>query len=40
VGDGGETYRCTITAPAGDTIGATLTMDNDKGHFHFEVDQR
>jgi hypothetical protein len=35
----GKTYRCTVTAPNGDTIGMTLTPDNDKGRFHIEVDQ-
>jgi Domain of unknown function (DUF4333) len=35
----GKAYRCTITAPAGGTIGVTVTMDGH-GHFHFAVDQR
>ena len=35
----GKTYRCTITAPAGGTIGVTVTMEG-QGRFHFAVDQR
>jgi hypothetical protein len=36
----GKAYRCTLTAPNGDTIGLTLTPDNDKGHFQIVVDQQ
>lgn len=35
----GETYRCTLTAEDGSTIGLTLTMTDDEGNFDFEVDQ-
>ena len=36
----GETYRCTITAPNGEQIGATVEMTDDDGKFRFEVDQQ
>ena len=36
----GETYRCTITAPNGETIGTTVEMTDDDGGFRFEVDER
>lgn len=35
-----KTYRCQITAPGGDKIGATITMTDDDGGFRFEVDQQ
>ena len=35
----GETYRCTLTAEDGSTIGLTLTMTDDEGNFDIEVDQ-
>lgn len=35
-----KTYRCEITAPGGDKIGATVTMTDDDGGFRFEVDQK
>ena len=36
----GERYRCTITAPNGEKIGATVEMTDDDGRFRFEVDQQ
>ncbi|MBV8992691.1 MAG: DUF4333 domain-containing protein [Pseudonocardiales bacterium] len=35
----GKVYRCTLTAPAGGTIGVTVTMQGGK-NFQFAVDQR
>jgi hypothetical protein len=35
----GTTFRCTLTAPDGSTIGATGTVNDDKGHFDILVDQ-
>jgi Domain of unknown function (DUF4333) len=35
----GNVYRCTLTAPNGDTVGVTVTMQGG-ANFHFEVDQR
>ena len=36
----GQRYRCTITAPNGEKIGATVEMTDDDGRFRFEVDQQ